>query len=40
MTVCVYRASGQVTHPSVEDSLSSEEVLPGFTCPMVDVFPG
>ena len=38
-TVWVYRASGQVTHLSIEDSLSGEEVLPGFTCPVAVVFP-
>jgi Uma2 family endonuclease len=38
-TVWVYRASGQVTHLSVEDTLSGEEVLPGFTCPVAEVFP-
>ena len=39
-TVWVYRASGQITHLSVEDSLSGEEVLAGFTCPVVEVLPG
>jgi Uma2 family endonuclease len=39
-TVWVYRASGQVMHLSVADTLSGEEVLPGFTCPVAEVFPG
>ena len=39
-TVWIYRASGQVTHLSVEDTLSGEEVLPDFTCLVADVFPG
>ena len=38
-TVWVYRASGQVTHLSLEDTLSGEEVIPGFNCPVAEVFP-
>jgi Uma2 family endonuclease len=38
-TVWVYRASAQVTHLGLEDTLSGEEVVPGFTCPVVEVFP-
>ena len=39
-TVWVYRASGQVTHLGVEDTLSGEEVFPDFTCQVAEVFPG
>jgi Uma2 family endonuclease len=39
-TVWVYRASGQVAHLSIEDTLSGEEALPGFTCPVAEIFPG
>jgi Uma2 family endonuclease len=38
-TVWVYRASGETTHLSVGETLNGEEVLPGFTCPVVEVFP-
>lgn len=38
-TACVYRANGTVTHLSASDVLSGEEVLPGFSCPLVEVFP-
>ena len=39
-TVWVYQANGQVTHPSVEDTLSGEKVLPDFTYLVGEVFPG
>ena len=38
-TVWVYRASGETTHLRVGETLSGEEVLPGFTCPVAEVFP-
>jgi len=38
-TVSVYRASGKTARLSAEDTLSGEDVLPGFTCPVAEVFP-
>lgn len=38
-TVSIYRVQGQVTRLGVGDLLSDAEILPGFTCPVADVFP-
>jgi Uma2 family endonuclease len=38
-TVSVYRADGQAARLGAGETLSGEEVLPGFTCPVADVFP-
>jgi Uma2 family endonuclease len=38
-TVSVYRADGQAARLGVGETLSGAEVLPGFTCPVADVFP-
>jgi len=38
-TVSVYRADGQAARLGVDETLSDEEVLPGFTCLVADVFP-
>ena len=35
----VYRADGQAARLGVGETLSDAEVLPGFTCPVADVFP-
>jgi Uma2 family endonuclease len=38
-TVSVYRADGKAARLGVGETLSGAEVLPGFTCPVADVFP-
>lgn len=38
-TVSVYRADGQAARLGVGETLSDAEVLPGFACPVADVFP-
>jgi Uma2 family endonuclease len=38
-TVSVYRAAGQAARLGVGETLSDAEVLPGFACPVADVFP-
>lgn len=38
-TVTVYRANGEVVVLGVEDTLSGEDVLPGFSCRVADLFP-
>jgi Uma2 family endonuclease len=38
-TVSVYRAHGQAARLGVGEALSDAEVLPGFTCPVAEVFP-
>ncbi len=38
-TVWVYRLDGDATRLSVGDQLTGEQRLPGFTCPVADVFP-
>lgn len=38
-TVWRYRASDDVTRLGIGNALSGEDILPGFTCPVADVFP-
>jgi len=38
-TMSVYRAHGRMERLGVDDTLSDAEVLPGFTCPVLAVFP-
>lgn len=38
-SVSVYRANGESARLGVDDALSDAEVLPGFTCPVAEVFP-
>jgi Uma2 family endonuclease len=38
-TVSVYRPNGQGARLSPTETLSGEDVLPGFTCPVAEVFP-
>jgi Uma2 family endonuclease len=38
-TVSIYRTGGKAARLSVGETLSDAEVLPGFTCPVADVFP-
>jgi len=38
-SVSVYRCNGEVARLGIGDALSGVEVLPGFTCPVADVFP-
>ena len=38
-TVWVYRASGEIARLSGGETLSGEDVLPDFTCPVAEVFP-
>jgi Uma2 family endonuclease len=38
-TVSVYRADGKAARLGADETLSGEEVLPGFTCLVTDVFP-
>ena len=38
-TVWRYRASDEATRLGIGDALSGEDILPGFTCPVADVFP-
>ena len=37
-TVTIYRNNGQVEQLQVDDTLDGEDVLPGFGCPVSDVF--
>jgi Uma2 family endonuclease len=39
-SVSVYRANGESARLGVGDTLSDPEVLPGFACPVAEVFPG
>lgn len=38
-TVMVYRSPQEVRLLTAKDSLDGEDVLPGFTCPLADIFP-
>jgi len=38
-TVSVYRANGKAARLGVGETLSGEDILPGFTCLVADVFP-
>ena len=38
--VLVFRTSGQVTRLTETDTLQGEDVLPGFSCPVADLFVG
>lgn len=38
-TVMVYRGDGSVSRLRESDELSGEEVIPGFRCPVRDIFP-
>ena len=38
-TVWVSRADGQAARLGASETLSGADVLPGFTCPVADVFP-
>ena len=38
-TVMVYRRDGSVSRLRENDELSGEDVIPGFTCPVRDLFP-
>ena len=38
-TVWIYRTSGDATRLDVDQMLSGEDVLPGFTCAVADLFP-
>jgi len=37
-TVTIYRLNGEVEQLQVDDTLDGEDVLPGFICPVSDVF--
>lgn len=37
-TVMVYRSDGSVSRPRESDELSGEDVIPGFRCPVRDIF--
>ena len=39
-TVMVYRGDGSVSRLHENDELSGEDVIPGFRCPVRDLFPG
>ena len=38
-TVRVYRADGSTSHLHEDDELSGEDVIPGFRCPVREIFP-
>jgi Uma2 family endonuclease len=37
-TVTVYRLNSEVEVLGIDDMLSGEDIIPGFTCPVVDIF--
>jgi len=37
-TVTIYRSNGQIEQLQVDDTLDGEDVLPGFSCSVADIF--
>jgi len=37
-TVIVYRLNSKVEVLGIDDMLSGEDIIPGFTCPVADIF--